>query len=382
MEIKIIASTKKGYQMPTEEAIKFSGMSAGICYLPKTIDELINEEEEKTIKRANNTLKSGHHSVFDHVSYNLVLTNIPKILAMILNNEGIYTTSEKSARYTKMQTSEEEQKLYEKWIEIYSKEIGNKYPNLTEKQALKLAQENARYLISIFTPATVMEYTVSIRQINYIMQFARNYIENELESEFSTKLKTVLAEFLEKLEILNIPELNANAKAREFSLFAKRNRQEEFGECYSTSYYGTFAEYAQAHRHRTLRYELEIEKEAKFYNPEIIENNKELVEEWQRDIQSLAKNYPQGMLVKITERGTVEDFVLKCKERLCGCAQLEIMNQTKETLDKYIKATKDTNKAVYEYLKQYEAGVRCMFKDFTCTAPCVWGPKNALSRKI
>ena len=382
MEVRIIASTKKGYQMPKEEAIKFSGMSAGICYLPKTIDELMNEEEEKTIKRANGTLKSGHHSVFDHVSYNLVLTNIPKILAMILNNEGTYTTSEKSARYTKMQASKEEQALYEKWIEIFSKEISEKYPNLTEKQALKLAQENARYLISVFTPATVMEYTVSVRQINYIMQFAKNYIEKEPDNSFSIKLKPVLKEFVEQLKEIDIEGLDANAKSRAFSLFAKRARQEEFGECYSTNYYGTFAEYAQAHRHRTLRYELTIENNPKFYTPQIIEHKPDLVEEWQKDIFSLAEYYPQGMLVKINERGTVEDFILKCKERLCGSAQLEIMNQTKETLDKYITATKESNEFVHNYLKQYEPGVRCMFKDFTCTAPCVWGPKGALSRKV
>jgi hypothetical protein len=382
MEIKVIASTKKEYKMSIEEAMNFSGMSAGICYLPKTIDELLNEEKEKTIKRAKNTLKSGHHSVYDHVSYNLVLTNIPKILAIILNNEGIYTTSEKSARYTKMQASDEEKELYEKWIGIYNEEISKKYPNLTEKQALKLAQENARYLISVFTPATVMEYTASIRQLNYIMQFAQNYIVNEPETEFSKQLKPVLKEFCEKLDDIKIEELNADAKSREFSLFSKRDRSEEFGECYSTNYYGTFAEYAQIQRHRTLRYNLKIEENSKFYTPQIIEENEKLVKEWQNDIQSLAKNYPQGMLVKINERGTVEDFILKCKERLCGATQLETMNQTKKTLDKYLEATKNKNEGVYEYLKQYESGVRCMFKDFTCTSPCVWGPKNALTRKI
>lgn len=382
MEIKIIASTKKKYEMPKDEAIKFSGMSAGICYLPKTIDELMCEDEEKTIKRANNTLISGHHSVFDHVSYNLVLTNIPKILAMLLNNERMYTTSEKSARYTKMQSSGKEKELYTKWIEIYQNEITKKYANLTEKQALKLAQENARYLISIFTPATVMEYTVSIRQINYIIQFAKNYIKDEPDNDFSTKLKPILKEFVKQLEKITIPELNADAKSRKFSLFAKRDRNEEFGECYSTNYYGTFAEYAQAHRHRTLKYEMQIEKDAKFYTPKIIEDNEELTNQWQKDISSLKENYPQGMLIKINERGTAEDFILKCKERLCGVAQLEIMLQTKETLDKYLEGTKDTNKDVYEYLSQYEKGVRCMFKDFTCTSPCIWGPKNALSRKI
>ena len=53
---------------------------------------------------------------------------IPKILAMILNNEKIYNTSEKSARYTHMEPSEDEKALYEKWIEIYKTEISKKYP--------------------------------------------------------------------------------------------------------------------------------------------------------------------------------------------------------------------------------------------------------------
>ena len=119
MEIEVIGSTKPKYTITKEEAILFSGRSAGICYMPDTIETLFNESEEKSIKRAQNTLKSGHHSVFDHVTYNLSLNNIPKILAIILNNEGIYTTSEKSARYTKMQASLKEKELYEKWINIY-----------------------------------------------------------------------------------------------------------------------------------------------------------------------------------------------------------------------------------------------------------------------
>ena len=44
---------------------------------------------------------------------------------------------------------------------------------------------------------------------------------------------------------------------------------------------------------------------------------------------------PQGELVRISEKGKYDDFVLKCKERLCSAAQLEIMMQTKETLLKY-----------------------------------------------
>lgn len=381
MEVKILASTKVGNNMSKEEAIKFSGTSAGICYMPDTIETLLNEPEEKSIKRAQNTIQRGHHSVFDHISYNLCLIEIPKILAMILNNEGIYTTSEKSARYTKMMPSKQEEELYLKWIEIFKAKILSIYPTITEKQVQKLAMENARYLISIFTPATTMEYTVSFRQLNYIIQFFKNYINEEEETEFSKQLKPYLKEFINQTKELAVEGLNANEKAREISLFAKREYAEEFGECYSTNYKGTFAELAQAQRHRTLRYKMQF-SECEFYTPEILREDKDLQSKWQKDITLLKDKFPQGMLININERGTAEDFILKCKERLCGCAQLEIMKQTKSTLDKYIEATKENNTNVYNYLRQFEIGIRCKFPKFKCTSPCIWGPNKALERKI
>ena len=178
MQIRVLASTKVGYKMPREEAINFSGKSAGICYMPDSLDTLFSEDVAKTERRAKGTLASGHHSVFGHVTYNLALEGIPKILAMILNNEKIYNTSEKSARYTKMEPSEKEQKLYEKWIEIYQKVIKEKFPEIDDKKVKKLAMENARYLISVFTPATIMEYTVNFGQLNYIAHWFENFVKS------------------------------------------------------------------------------------------------------------------------------------------------------------------------------------------------------------
>ena len=77
MKIKVIASTKVGYIMPKNEALDFSGKSAGICYLPDTVETLFSESPEKTEKRANNNIKSGHHSVFNHPTYNLCFEEMP-----------------------------------------------------------------------------------------------------------------------------------------------------------------------------------------------------------------------------------------------------------------------------------------------------------------
>lgn len=383
MKISILGSTKPEYILSKDEAIKFGGKSAGICYMPDDINALFSEPEEKTLKRANRTLNSGHHSVFDHTTYNLALEGIPKILAMILNNEGMYTTSEKSARYTKMTPSKREEELYEKWIEVYKKEISKQYPEIDEKKVGKLAQENARYLISVFTPATTMEYTVSFRQLNYIAGWFKNYIENEPDTDFNVQLKPYLQQFIDNVSEYIIPELNSDVKMRKISIFDDRkNRKEEFGENYCTTYEGTFAELAQAQRHRTLQYKMRLLDSAKFYIPKIIESNNELKQEWLKDINSLADLYPQGMLININERGTVENFVLKCKERVCGCAQLEIMNQTYEILQKYIENTKNSNEDVYNYLLPYSKGARCTYPGFKCTSPCMWGAKNSLTRNI
>jgi len=380
MNIKVLASTKMGYKMTKEEAMDFSGKSAGICYLPDTIDVLFAENSEKTEKRAKGTLLSGHHSVFSHVTYNLILEDVPKILAMILNNEKVYNTSEKSARYTKMKPSEKEKGLYEKWLEIYKNQILNKYPNMDEKKAVKLAQENARNLISVFTPATTMEYTVSFGQLNYIIHWFEDFIENAEDTEFNKRLKNVFSEFNKNIESLNVPELNSRLKKREISFFAKRQRKEEFGENYCINYTGTFAQLAQAQRHRTVSYEMSFLEKNEFTVPLIIKDT-EYEKEWLVDIKSLENEFPQGMLIQINERGTIENFVMKCQERLCGAAQLEIAYQTRDNLMRYVDAVKD-DEVLYNYLLPYTKGARCTFPGWRCTSPCIWGAKNAFNRLV
>lgn len=381
MEIKVIASTKVGYVMPKDEAVDFSGKSAGICYLPDTVETLFAEAPEKTQRRADGNIKSGHHSVFGHPTYNLCLEGIPKILAMILNNEKIYNTSEKSARYTHMEPSPQEKELYEKWIEIFKEQILTQYPKFEDKRALKLAQENARYLISVFTPATVMEYTVNFGQLNYIINWAKDYIKNAEENTFSIKLKETFKEFLAAMPDLEIEGLDSRNKNRNFSLFAKqKNRNEEFGENYSVTYLASFAQLAQAQRHRTLSYEMTLLDEPKYYVPPIIAGTN-LEKEWLKDISSLKEFFPQGMLVQVNERGTIENFVLKCMERLCGFSQLEIMQETKNIMNKYLEATKDKPE-LYQYLLPYSRGARCTFPGWKCDSPCVFGGYGAMIRNI
>ena len=362
-----------------QEALLLSGWYAGICYMPNNFEDIINEPREKTVARVNNVLKSGHHSVFEHINLTFMLEGIPKILAMVLNNEGLYSTSEKSARYTKMVASPEEMILYDKWLEIFSEIISKKNPSLKEAHIKKLAQENARYLISVFTPTT-MAHTINLRQLNYLMYMMENFIKNSEPTPFNNRMVEVFKEFVKELEPYKVQDLIPEGKNRNLSLFgAERQKEEEFGENYCTTYYGSFAQLAQAHRHRTLKYEMFMLKDPVFFIPPILEDES-LIKMWLHDIRSVARNFPQGTMLRITERGTLEDFVLKCRERLCGHAQLEIMNQSLYTLFKYYNIT--GNKYVKRYLSDYRNKAKCAFPYGTCKHPCTFGPKNSLTRLI
>ena len=226
-----------------------------------------------------------------------------------------------------------------------------------------------------------MEYTVNFGQLNYIINWAKDYIAEEPDNSFSIKLKEVFKEFLEAMPDLEVEGLDSRVKQRKFSFFAQRkNRKEEFGENYCTTYLASFAQVAQAQRHRTLSYEIALLDTPSYYIPPIIMGT-DLEKEWLKDISSLEEFFPQGMLVQVNERGTIENFVLKCTERLCGAAQLEIMEQTNLTMKKYLEAVKDEPE-LYNYLLPYSKGARCTFPGWKCTSPCIFGGKNAMNRII
>lgn len=444
--------------MPKDMTI-MSGKLAGICYMPD--DYLSNgiQNEESALKRANGNSKNGHHSVYDHATITFELQS-NKMMAMILNSLGVYTTSEKSARYTKMQPETElELTLYNKWRAKLQQLILAKYPDMDDEilskrlcksmgienskavingscahikedeylegelntlkksetlPSYKLAQENARYMISVFTPTT-LAYTISFRQlfliIDYLdrlsinLQHAQDTFSKKLinsVTELSDAFKDVIGEsklhdtknqYIRFLEAQHLGEVRGKGDELEFEQFVDMEQRLEpkkstYGDSYTSVYTASLAMLAQAQRHRTLRYTMKLQEpgEIGFYIPEIIRNT-ELEDEWAKDIESVAYCIPQGTLVQITEQGLFEDFVLKCKERLCGRAQLEVMKSTTKTLQHFIDNKYNlcySNKQLLQSMLQYDNEIlpRCRFKDYSCTEGCRWGSKDALTRLI
>ncbi len=369
MDIKVIASTAVGNVATKNDFERFGGHAAGVCYMANTFEEILNEDIEKTQRRIRQTKGGGHHSVYEHSSFSLYLDGVPKIVAMLINNEKQYTTSEKSARYTKMVLSPKEQTMYNKWVEIFRTKItklyAKDYPNFfTDSRIEKLAQENARYLTSVFTP-TSMVYTTNYRQFNYIISFIDKFLAKDDKNKFEEKLAGHLEEFVTKLKELPYYDeaLSQNEKCRSLSLLGDGKKVEEYyGDVYATTYKASFAELAQSQRHRTTNHTMTV-LEGEYYVKLDVELDAD-------DLKELAGDYPQATMLEINEMGTLDAFILKLKERKCTFAQLEINRICNDILKKYEHALRMKVHPRAEEIIAYTKGSRCTFPDFKCTAPC------------
>jgi hypothetical protein len=357
------------------------GVIAGECYEPEGISKLKQEDATKILKRIDFTLENEHQTPYEHTNVTVEIS-APKIIMMVLNAEQQCSTSEKSARYTRFEAkngvSPKEAELYNKWLELFKSRISAVYGfnNHVKPKITKLAQENARYLTSVFTQTQAI-YTTNWIQWNRIARYSQDFIDqyqngdDALRARIADELEQLISE-LRRLNVLDDRAMT-NYKQRCLRLFDHWPQSPDyFGYVYSTVYLGYFAQLAQAHRHRTIDYTMGLTSDTQFYVPPILETEKSLKQQWIEDMRSVADNYPQGMLVEIHECGTFKNFLLKCKERLCSAAQLETMEQTARTLHKF------DDRFSVPYLK----GARCTFPDYTCHNPCQFSDGINLRRKI
>ena len=385
-----------------EEALRVCGQYFNMCYLEDDFEKIKNELPEKSIKRATTCIKSGHHSGFEHVKYTFEINGISKTMAMILNNQSVYATSEKSGRYTVLSFENEEEKfLREKWQKIFTDIITEKYydmfhkfyakPNVEEEKVkkriesaiTKKAQENSRLITGAFAKAKMI-YTVNFRQLSYLRYEMKNFILEAPDTPFYNEIKREMQEFIKCTDEYGMEEegLNPGGKNIKLPFFETvEERKEEFGENYSINYDASYATFAQLLRHRTCHYSVKIPENKNYFIPDFIKDDEVLTKEWLEDCKKSTNegNFPQATLVHINERGRYEDFRLKGFERLCGATQYEAAMVMKEQLNKYLENT--TSKNAYETLSKINSGARCTF-GYKCTAPCVFGAKYAFDRKF
>ncbi len=388
MKVNLIAWTRErestSNEFSLEEALQFCAKMAGICYMEDSFDTISRESMEKTKRRLNQVLTSGHHSVFDHVKLTFEFESIPKILAMILNNEKDYSTSEKSARYTKFkELPGEQQALYFKWFEKLKPIIKENYPELFDEEKgdksyariEKLAQENARYFVSIFTPSTSMGYSVSLRQLNYIAYMIEGYIKNAEDTQFNKLLIPYLKDFVNLLSPYIVENLIPKGKNRVLSIFGKKdyfNSRDIWSYTYQTKHKYSFACFAQNQRHRSEHSTILIPNKFEFYVPEIL-TKKEDISEWLEDSKKVQNVFPQGMLIDVLQTGNLDTLLLKARERCCGQAQLEIMRHTQQDIDNFIQNSEYGN---ILYDETNGATAKCKYNSAFCSRKCFLGSQQ------
>lgn len=364
------------YKNVTHEVALFCGRMGGECYSSDSLIKIMQEDEETTLGRMKFCLNKMHHSLFEHAKFTFEFIEVPKIIQMILNNTYVYATSERSARYTNFYDlieTDEERSLYDKWQNKIQEAIKSCYKDkFTEKEIQKLAQENARYMISVSVPSS-MVYTVSLRDLNYTLYDIKNFLEsdfdkeNELNKKFMEVLKPKLKEFVLLMEPFVVEGL-VPKYPRQLQMFKKPKSKTPVADAsYRLNYHLSFAGFAQEHRHRSIRHTISLTEN--YYIPKIIMYAK-LEEEWLEDIKKV--QFPQGMVVEVTESGEIEDFVAKCYERCCGRAQREIEENTCKSLE-FLRTSK--NAEVIKYLEETtgNASARCKFPNYKCVEVCKFG---------
>ena len=155
-----------------------------------------------------------------------------------------------------------------------------------------------------------------------------------------------------------------------------------FKDVYSTSFDCSMTMLAQDQRHRTINYEMFFDGEnpKSFYTPAIIRGNSMISEYWYKDMEKVSHLYPQGMIVNVREKGTLKNFLLKCSERMCGRAQLEIYENMVKLHMKY-SSSKDLTERESNLLASWGGYTKCSRPGFKCKEPCIWG-KDAINRLI
>jgi hypothetical protein len=280
-------------------------------------------------------------------------------------------------------------------MDILTERIEKVYPNIGEVRRKKLAQENARYFIDVAGPYTSMVYTTTYRQWSYIAQWFDKFINanSNIPTQFREALImdfTYIRDFIVSSGIGNINKLN-DIKSRTIPFLSFQNNktlptEEQYGKMYLVNYDCSFSCLAQAQRHRTLNYTMYFNDlkpdEYEFYIPEIVSD---LAEEWIADMRNLVVHeiLPQGILVKVSESGDVNNFILKCEERLCGRAQREVAILTRDTLNKlYFNSTGEVQDILQSmYIPEQRCKAKCELIG-TCSETCEFGPVYAVDRVI
>jgi|GEM_PF-3632075 hypothetical protein len=299
-----------------------------------TVKALRHNYNQSPLSKSTSTNSEGG-SKPSEVRLHISICQMPYFLTLILESESLYPITKSYIMRNYSQSCNNENNLYKKWSDIFSKCLYSRYHNVLDDAFLKkIARINADYLISIFRPIDAT-YIISIEKINYICQQMMNFTMLCGNNNLCNKLSLFMLDFISAFS--GFMKAGSSKNVIDLSIFdANQKMQEHFGSTYSTYYNGSFRLLFENLKSSELRHlPCNINHSIGFFTPLIIKKAS-LAQEWYRDIQSLSNNCPCGTLIAIQESGNLRDFKTKVNRVCCSTVLPELANQTKLTLKKYL----------------------------------------------
>jgi len=415
-----------GYK-PTDIAVG----SARSCYFGGGIvtPESVSEWKKKN-ELLNSIFKAGHHTTLMHYHFTFLIEGISRLLIWrLLHSHPFYNSEQVSQRYAKMKPQNftypkrankkswqnyyaKMFSYYEELIERLNPVIENILPKFKKKEAVKKAQEFARYLLPLGMNAhlyhtinviTALRYINAIKVIPEAMDEAKEF--SKLIEKEMLRIDKDLAPLIEfaKSEEVVFPDIDIEKIKEEKNI---KERVEIFdivdydfeltpnyaGVLRSSNIYldeailGSFNSYvklslsadAQNQRHRrspAIRPKLKDIYKRDFYTPAIISLNKEVEKIYKEAVEfsydffekekevlgfsEAAYALLNAHNIEIVEHNDFQEFAHKAQMRLCYNAQEEIFDIVYEQVRQLKKAgVKAANKFLPPCALRYQEGIR------------------------
>ncbi len=333
MILKVLATSKDANFDMTDFNL-LAGRVTGICYSNATIDEIIGEDKDKTLRKVNYIKDYRANRIFDHNLITLFLGDVPKFLATLLRSEGFGIVSEQ------ILTEQAQSVVLNKWRDVFVNKLIKKMNEdnpMTFSQAL--VNETADYYLGYLTPSfapTNIVYTTTHQNLNSLVMFLDKLYTTLGDAKFENTLKLHVKELATQLKSLPFytQTLSKLDSKHQFKLFANNHKIEEyFGDVYSTSYRLSMLGFSQLQKVTTAKLSIRV-MEGAFYIPPIIKDSDDLTNLWLEDIGNI-ENFPMGTLLEVIERGTLDDFVSKTIDIVNVNTYDEIRGVHEQILTKY-----------------------------------------------
>ncbi len=134
----------------TYDADTMAALAARVCYSSLSVEEIEfnQDEKERLIKRV---IKSGHHSVVEHISFTYAIEGISRVATHQLVRHRVASYSQQSHRYTKIKPTSfvvpDSIKSNKEASEIYNNFLKNSIELYNKLIEMGIKREDARFII-------------------------------------------------------------------------------------------------------------------------------------------------------------------------------------------------------------------------------------------